>query len=269
MRRFFFALFLSLPIAAPADALRELRTANDIRGYEAVGRLDFRSGRGSSYCTGTLVTPTLVLTAAHCLFDEAGNGIPTDGITFRAGLRNGVADAERRVRRMVMHPDFDPQSPPTHDAVAADVALLELDQAVNGTRVRPMSGTGSLATGTEVQVLSYARGRSETPSLEEACNLMDRGARVLVLDCDATFGASGAPVFIQTPTGNKIVSIISAGGKLGDQDATYAVTVESGLSALIQEFQRLPAIPAVRKIARPGDRTGAGGTIRFIRAPGN
>jgi V8-like Glu-specific endopeptidase len=268
MRHLLLSLFFALPLSSPADGLRELRTADEIRGFEAVGRIDFGTATRGSYCTGTLVTPTLVLTAAHCLFDEAGNGVSADKITFRAGLRNGQADAERRVRRMVMHPDYDPLGPPNHENVAADVALLELDQALNGTRVRPMSGTSMLIPGKQVQVVSYAAGRSETPSLEEACNVLDRGARILVLDCDATFGASGAPVFVASEDGYKIVSIISAGGKLGDKDATYAVTVESGLSALMQEFARLPNIPTVRKIAHPGDRTGAGGTIRFIRPGG-
>ena len=40
----------------------------DSKGWEAVGRLDL-AGRG--FCTGALISPDLVLTAAHCLLQHA------------------------------------------------------------------------------------------------------------------------------------------------------------------------------------------------------
>jgi len=92
MVRFLSAVVLSLlPLAAlAADSLpSELDSADrraDLIGWEGVGRLDVAR---HSTCSGALIAPDLVLTAAHCVVDGKNHPYAADQITFRAGLRNG------------------------------------------------------------------------------------------------------------------------------------------------------------------------------------
>jgi hypothetical protein len=78
---------------AQETALKRLDTGDDGRGWEAVGRLEL-AGRG--FCTGALIAPDLVLTAAHCLYDSnTGARLDHEKIEFLAGWRNGRASAYR------------------------------------------------------------------------------------------------------------------------------------------------------------------------------
>ncbi|MEC7965333.1 MAG: trypsin-like serine protease, partial [Pseudomonadota bacterium] len=64
--RALFGLVIGLGVAATAaaqDELRTLETLDESRAWAAVGRLDLD---GKGFCTGSLVAPDLVLTAAHC-----------------------------------------------------------------------------------------------------------------------------------------------------------------------------------------------------------
>jgi len=59
-------------------------------------------------CTGTLVGPKLVLTAAHCL--HLGNQMATPGsVHFSVGLNRGAAAAHSIAASLEVSRDYDPQ----------------------------------------------------------------------------------------------------------------------------------------------------------------
>jgi V8-like Glu-specific endopeptidase len=188
--------------------LQRLDITDTAQAWQAVGRLEL-GGRG--FCTGTLVARDLVVTAAHCLYDrETGARLDPGRIVFRAGLRDGRAVADRGVRRAVAHPDYAYHAGVTARRVRHDVALLELDRPVGAPHLGLFATGAPPGMGETIGLVSYARGRAEAPSLQNACSVLARQEGMLVMSCDVDFGSSGAPVFSLDGGRPRIVSVISA-----------------------------------------------------------
>ncbi len=91
-------LFMAISAAASSQA-QNMRSVN---GWEAVGRLTMAD---RAMCTGALIAPDLVLTAAHCLYDpHSGRLVKPRDIRFEAGLSGGSAKATRTVIAAAEHP---------------------------------------------------------------------------------------------------------------------------------------------------------------------
>jgi V8-like Glu-specific endopeptidase len=219
--------------AAQADsALKTFRTGDDGRGWEAVGRLDFA---GRSFCTGTLITERLVLTAAHCMYDISSKKPhkPSD-VSFKAGWRNGQAQAYREAKAIYVHPGFSLASGDLHDRLLNDVALIELSQPVRTTSVRPFPTSMRPEKGQAVGVVSYAHDRAESPSLQEVCHVMARQGGVLVTSCEVDFGSSGAPIFDMTGAVPRIVSVVSAKAQFRGERVSVGTSLEGALADLLK-----------------------------------
>jgi protease YdgD len=200
-----------LPGIGAADPRRAVDVAE--APWRALGRVQTELG---GRCTGVLVGPRTVLTAAHCLLARGGEGfVQPRSVHFLLGYDRGAWAARGRAGAFTIAPGYRPGRGPA----GADWALLTLEAPI-GTpdRILPLRRDPPPPR-TPVMLGGYQQDRPEVVMADTGCRLVgvqagSGGLPSLVHDCAGTRGSSGAPLLARGADGGWAV--------IGVQSATAA-----------------------------------------------
>lgn len=220
---------------------RRLVTDAEAPDYFGVGRLNVA---GRRFCTATLISETLAITAAHCLYHpRSRRPVPLSELRFVAGWRSDEYAALRGVARVAVPEDFIFDGAPSFANLRRDIALIEMDAPVPAAEAAAFPTTEAPVGDVPIVIVSYARDRAHAASIQEACRLEALIDNVAALDCGVNFGASGGPVMVDEKGGLRLFGVVSATGHTvaDGAEVTLSVLVARELSEL--EARLAGAVP--------------------------
>ena len=224
-------LFLSAPAPQAAEIGPEtFLNAKESEPWLGIGRVNVPGRRKRGMCTGTLIAPDIVLTAAHCLINlRTGKPHLIGTVHFVAGWHKGGRVGHSKAKEIVIHPDFVMRSNGLPRSFAHDIGLIRLMHPIPDV-AKPFPVV-PFVRNDSYTLIGYRRDRAHALSRQDDCSHIYNVRGVLQLGCLSNRGASGAPIFVITPDGPGIVAVVSAGKK--KPPMVYAAQAERVLADLL------------------------------------
>lgn len=200
-----------IPESSPIRRVERQPLDNRISPWSAIGHVNVGGYRKRTSCTGTLIAPGRVLTAAHCVINpKSGRKQHLKDIHFVTGI-SPDGYLEHSPVKCVLTPKYIQavkRNASAAERLRADIAILILQREL---KAKPMpTRIEDISPDTHLLHPSYPAAQRYFLSADPDCRLKSKTEGLWITNCDTNKGSSGGPLMTKEDDQPAVTGVVVA-----------------------------------------------------------